>query len=276
MKKVVYQGARGCFSELAAGRFFDEPIKGKNVSRFEDIFETLKNRKGFLGIIPIENSLMGSLHRNYDLLLEYDCWIIGEVELKITYDLLANHQAKQKAIEEVWSHPIVLEQCRRFVGKHPEFKVKPVYDSAGAAGIIKKNKRLDVAVIAGQGIGQLYGLRTVEQRIEDDPQNFTRFLVISQKKEIVHGKDLKTTLVFGVKNEVGILFRCLSIFALRNIDLTKLESRPIIGKPWEYLFYIDFNGSVEDENCKHAIESLREAVGYVKCLGSYPMKGWSK
>jgi len=272
MKKVFYQGERGCFSEIAAEKFFDNPIKGIGVPKFEAVFEAVKSKRNVYGIIPIENSLTGSIHQNYDLLLKYDIWIAGEMKLKITYNLLALPDVNLRLINEIWSHPVALNQCKEFLTRHSKYKIVPVYDTAGAAKILKKEKRYNVGVLAGPQVAKLYGLKALKQKVEDNSQNYTRFLIISAEKKICTGKNVKTSLVFGVKNALGILFKCLSVFVLRNIDLTKLESRPIIGKPWEYLFYIDFKGSMDDENCKHALENLSEVVTYLKILGSYELK----
>ena len=272
MKRIFYQGERGCFSELAAEKFFDSPIEGIGVPTFEAVFEAVKNERDGYGIIPIENALTGSIHQNYDLILKYDLWIVGEVRLKITFNLLAHPGVPLASIKEVWSHPVALDQCKEFFARHPEYKVVPVYDTAGAAKILEKEKRTDVGILAGPQVAKLYGLQVLEQKVEDNPQNFTRFLILSREKKICAGQNVKTSIVFGVKNAPGILFKCLSVFALRNIDLAKLESRPIIGKPWEYLFYIDLKGSIEDENCKGAVENFSEVVVYLKILGSYELK----
>ncbi len=274
MKKVFYQGAKGCFSELAALEFFGKSPKKIGVPRFEDIFEKVNNEKGTYGIIPVENSLTGSIHQNYDLLLKHNLWVIGEVKLRIIHNLLVHpdSDASLKSINEVWSHPEALAQCKSFLSSHLEYKIVSFYDTAGAAKIAKEEKRYDVGVIAGPRVAKFYGFKTIKENVEDNPQNYTRFLIISRERKIYKEKNVRTMLVFGVKNEPSILFRCLGVFALRNIDLTKLESRPIVGKPWEYIFYIDFKGSIEDENCKHAIDTLREVVEYVRFLGSYVAK----
>ena len=272
MKKVYYQGDKGCFSELAACKFFDSSIKGIGVATFEDVFKTVKNKKSTYGIIPVENTLTGSIHQNYDSLLKYDLWIVGEVKLKITFSLLAQTKVSLKSINEIWSHPVALNQCKEFLARHPKYNTVAVYDTAGAAKILKKERRYDVGILAGPQVAKLYGLRTLKKEIENNSQNFTRFLILSCKKKIYSGRYVKTSLAFGVKNAPGILFKCLSVFALRNVDLVKLESRPIIGKPWEYLFYIDLKGSFEDENCRHAVDALSEVVAYLKFLGSYELK----
>jgi prephenate dehydratase len=272
MKKVVYQGERGCNSEAASNKFFPKNVKRLGVRTFRDIFEKVNTEKETYGVVPVENSLTGSIHQNYDLLLEYNLWITGEVKLRIIHNLLAPPGTTLKSIKEIWSHPEALAQCRDFLSSHPEYKVVSVYDTAGAAKIVKEEKRKDVAIIAGPQVARLYGFKKLKEGVESHPDNFTRFLIISKERKIYTGENARTMLVFGVKNEPGILFRCLSIFALRNIDLTKLESRAVVGKPYEYLFYIDFKGSLENENCRHAVENLKEVVAYLKLLGSYIVK----
>jgi len=270
---VIFQGAKGSFSEQAARKFFGRRFRTIGVYSFEEIFDKIKTSTDLYGVIPIENSLSGSIHHNYDLLLESGCYILGELELKISFSLMAAPSTDLDTIREIQAHPVVFEQCRKFLRKHTHLKPVSVYDSAGAAQKLNSSPKRDVAVIAGTGVNKIYGLKVLQPAIEDAPQNYTRFLLIKNKKEIYSGKNAKTTLVFGVENSPGILFRCLSVFALRNIDLTKIESRPIIGKPWEYLFYIDFRGSIDDANCYSAITELGRQVVYCRFLGSYQIKG---
>jgi prephenate dehydratase len=272
MKKVVYQGERGCNSETASNKFFPKNVKRIGVRTFRDIFEKVNTEKETYGVVPVENTLTGSIHQNYDLLLEYNLWVTGEVKLRIIHNLLAPPGTTLKSIKEIWSHPEALAQCRDFLSSHPEYKVVSVYDTAGAAKLVKEQKTKDVAIVAGPQVAKLYGFKKLKENIESHPDNFTRFLIISNEKKIYTGENARTMFVFGVKNEPGILFRCLSIFALRNINLTKLESRAVVGRPYEYLFYIDFEGTMEDENCKHAVETLKEVVTYFKLLGSYMIK----
>ncbi len=264
---LYYQGEHGAFSEMAGQYFFKEPVCSLGKSDFEGVVSALNSDENCFGVLPIENSLTGSIHSNYDLLLKYNHWIIGEVVLRITYNLFAIDE--NATIREIWSHPVALEQCKCFLQNNLGYRVLSFFDSAGAAKIVKNENRSDVGIIAGPHIGDIYGLKRVAERIEDNPMNFTRFLILSREKRIYAGDDVKTSLVFGVKNEPGILFRCLSIFALRNIDLLKLESRPIIGKPWVAFFYIDFKGSIAEEKCAMAIETLNQVAVYFRLLGSY-------
>ncbi len=272
MKKVVYQGEPGCNSHVASNKFFPKNIKRSGVKTFKDIFDMVKNNKETYGVVPVENSLTGSIHQNYDLLLDYNLWVIGAVKLRIEHNLMAPTGQDIKSIKEVWSHPEALAQCRDFLASHPEYKVVSVYDTAGAAKLVKEQKIKNVAIIAGPQVAKLYGFKKLKENIESHPDNFTRFLIISRDKKIYTGENARTMFVFGVKNEPGILFRSLSIFALRNINLTKLESRAVVGRPYDYLFYIDFEGTMEDENCRHAVDTLKEVVTYFKLLGSYMIK----
>ncbi|MGQ9664118.1 MAG: prephenate dehydratase [bacterium] len=266
---VYYQGTNGAYSELAAKIFFGSSVKTQGLMRFEDIFLRFPESPENYGILPIENSLMGSIHKNYDLLLNNNVWIIGEVELRITYNFFVLE--KKSSIKEIWAHPSVLEQCREFIAQNQNYHFVPWFDSAGAADIVKKDNRADIGIIAGPQVGDIYGLQCIASNVEDNPNNFTRFLILAIREKIYEGNNAKTSIVFGLKNQPGVLFRCLSIFALRNIDLLKLESRPVIGKPWEYIFYIDLRGSIKDINCKNAIETLKEVSIFFKFLGSYPL-----
>jgi prephenate dehydratase len=272
MNTVCYQGEKGSFSELAVRKYFGPKTKSIGFFQFDDVFRAVRDHKHAFGVIPIENTLMGSIHQNYDLLLKYDLWITGEIKLRISFNFFAQPGARNQDLKEIWSHPIALEQCQRFLSSRPRGRVKPVYDTAGAAKILSETRRNDVGIIAGPQVAKLYSLRTVEKKIEDNPQNYTRFLVLGKEKNVDPGPTAKTSLAFGVKNAPGVLFRCLSVFALRNIDLVKLESRPIIGKPWEYLFYIDFRGGLDEAKSQNAVESLTEAAVYTKVLGCYAEK----
>ncbi len=265
--KVYFQGTRGAYSEVAAFTYFDSHIETIGTKRFEDTIDAINYDSEAYAILPIENSLMGSIHRNYDLLLTNEVWIVAEVELRITYNLFGI--CSKEDINEIWAHPAVLEQCRNFLAENSNCRAVSFFDSAGAAEVVVRENRKDVGIIAGPQAGTIYGLKTLREQIEDHKMNFTRFLILSKRKKIYAGNDAKSSLVFGVKNEPGILFRSLSIFALRNIDLIKLESRPIVGKPWEYIFYIDFRGSIAQEHCRNAVDNLGEVSVYYKFLGSY-------
>jgi len=269
VKKVYYQGERGSFSELAAQKFFRGRTDRIGVYKFEDVFAAIKGHRDRYGVIPIENSLTGSIHRNYDLLIKSDLFIIGEIKHRISFDFFTAREVDPKDIKEAWSHPVAFDQCKTFLACNPDYKIVPVYDSAGMAGALAAAKRHDVGLIAGPQVGRIHRLHVVKENIEDHPNDFTRFLIISNHQTTCKKSSAKTSLAFGVKNAPGVLFRCLSIFALRNIDLVKLESRPIIGRPWEYLFYVDFLGSIEHQNCQKAVEKLKDETLFTKVLGCY-------
>jgi len=272
MITVYYQGEKGSFSEIAASRFFKGNGKCIGLFNFAQVFKAVKTKKNSYGIVPLENTLMGSIHQNYDLLLRSGLWIVGETKIQISFNLYALRTSSLHKITEIWSHPVALEQCKVFLSRHQNLQITPVYDAAGVAKNIIDQNRYDVGLIAGPEVGRVYGLQLIKGKIEDSSHNYTRFLAVSNTRKVSRKQSAKTSIVFGVKNAPGILFRCLSIFALRNIDLVKLESRPFVGKPWEYLFYVDFIGSAEEEKCMKAIDDLKDIAVYTKILGSYETK----
>jgi prephenate dehydratase len=222
-----------------------------------------------LGFIPIENSLAGSIHQNYDLLLRNSLYVVGEHRLRVNHCLIANPGAHLAQITRVISHPQALAQCAAYLRRLPGVTVEPVYDTAGSVKMIREQADLKVAAIASRRAAQLYGMQILAESIEDDPANFTRFLMIA-RQPVQPKTEAKTTIVFTLKNQPGSLFRAMSALALRDIDLTKLESRPLAGKPWEYLFYIDFTGSISDDVVKRALAHLSEYAPMLRVLGSYP------
>jgi prephenate dehydratase len=221
------------------------------------------------GVIPIENSLTGSIHENYDLLLKYNLVITGEIKLRITHNLIANQGADLSSIKKVYSHPQAISQCKDYFSKHKNIELVSVYDTAAAARMVKEKGTLKEAAIASGQAALDYGLKILATGIESNHMNYTRFLIISQKmgKE---NEDSKTSIVFSTKNIPGALFKSLSVFALRDIDLYKIESRPVPGTPWEYIFYLDFDGDIRQEKIKKAISHLEEIANFLKILGSYP------
>jgi len=266
---VAFQGEPGAFSEQAAKKFFGSGVKVLPCRSFEDVFESVARKRALHGIIPIENALFGSIHQNYDLLQQYDIPIIGEIKLRIVHALLAPCGVKLKDIRKIYSHPQALGQCDLFVRTLKHAEAVAAYDTAGAAKAVKEQKRKDSAAIASVDAAKVYGLQILRRGIENDHRNFTRFLVISKRKPLP-SRNAKTSIVVSMNNVPGALFRALSVFALRDIDLYKIESRPLVGKPWEYLFYIDFEGSVNNERSAQALRHLREITATMKILGSYP------
>ena len=269
MKRVAFQGELGAYSELAIYTFFENKVKVLPKETFAMIFEAVSKREADYGIIPIENSLAGSIHENYDLLLKHDLVITGEVKLRIVHTLMVNKGVKYTDVKRIYSHPQALSQCKDFLSSLSGVELISVYDTAGAARRIRDNKAMDEAAIASEQAALDYKLEIIKSGIESNHKNFTRFLILSRElsDEVV---DPKTSVVFATKNIPGALFKSLSVFALRDIDLLKIESRPLPGSPWEYIFYLDFSGDIRHEVIKKAINHLEEIARLLKVLGSYP------
>lgn len=266
---IAFQGAHYAFSEIAARQFFGQEVTVQPCRTFEQVFNSVSRGTAHFGIIPIENSLTGSIHRNYDLLLEHDLRIVGEVFLRVEQHLIANKGIELSEIKTIYSHPQALEQCRKFLTSLKNVDAVASYDTAGSVKMIRDKNMKDAAAIASKWAAQDYGMQILKEEIEDIPENFTRFLVLSLKESNVE-KVNKTSVVFSMKNIPGALFKGLSVFALRDIDLLKIESRPLRGRPWAYIFYLDFAGHMGEERCKNAIRHLQEITSFLKVLGSYP------
>ncbi|NOY57857.1 MAG: prephenate dehydratase [Calditrichaeota bacterium] len=266
---IAFQGAHYAFSEIAARRFFGEEVKVQPCRTFEQVFTSVSRGTAHYGIIPIENSLTGSIHRNYDLLLEHDLRIVGEVFLRVEQHLIANKGIDLKEIKTIYSHPQALEQCRKFLTSLNNVDAVASYDTAGSVKMIRDKSMKDAGAIASKWAAQDYDMQILKEEIEDIPENFTRFLILSPKESTLENVN-KTSVVFSMKNIPGALFKGLSVFALRDIDLLKIESRPLRGRPWAYIFYLDFAGHMGEERCKNAIRHLQEITSFLKVLGSYP------
>ena len=270
-RKVAFQGERGAYSEVAARELLGKSITPVPCDSFETLFERVEKKRTDLGVIPIENSLVGSIHKNYDLLLEHNLKVIGEVQLRVSHALIAPPGASFKNISKVYSHPMALEQCRKFFQKHKTIAPISYYDTAGAVRMIAESGLTNSAAIASPYAAQIYKMKLLQQAIEDEKHNYTRFLLLSRTQSNFKGK-AKTSIVFSLKSEPGALFKALSVFALRSIDLTKIESRPSRQQAWQYYFYVDFQGSVRDKLINHALDHLAEITHFIKILGSYPYR----
>ena len=266
--RIAFQGEPGAYSEAAAIRFTDHADLLPCES-FDDVFTAVATGKATHGILPVENSIGGSIHRNYDLLLEHDLPIVGEVVLDITHNLLALPGTTMEQVKKIYSHPQALAQCERFLRSLPGVSVEATYDTAGSAKLVKEKGLKDAAAIASERAAQVFGLEILKPEIQDFSDNITRFLVVSRTADSDLQAD-KTTVVFSLPNEPGSLFKALSVFALREIDLTKIESRPIRGRPWEYLFYVDLPVGRHDLRCARALVHLAEFARSMRTLGSYP------
>lgn len=265
--RVAYQGEPGAYGEQAVYDFYG-PVETQPCESFEAAFEAVVSGSCDSGLIPIENSLAGSIHRNYDLLLENKLHIVGEYPLRVQHCLIGFPGVKKAEIKHVISHPQALGQCMGYL-RALGVKTEPVYDTAGSVKMLKAGGERTTAAIASRRAAEIYEMQILQENIEDNPENYTRFLAIAHQPVVPAG-EAKTSIVFTLKSQPGALFRALSVFALRDIDLTKIESRPLAGKPWEYLFYIDFAGAAQEAHVVKALDNLAEYVLMLRILGSYP------
>ncbi len=264
--KIAFQGEPGAYSEQAVFNYFGDVETGPSES-FDMVFDSVVSGECAYGLIPIENSLAGSIHQNYDLLLRHDLHIVGEYLLRVQHCLIVLPGVKKEEIRKAISHPQALGQCAAYL-RGLVIKPESVYDTAGSVKMLKESGAHDTAAIASRRAAEIYGMQILEEGIEDNPENYTRFLAIA-KEAVQPAGEAKTSIVFTLKNQPGSLFKALSVFALRDLDLTKIESRPLQGKPWEYLFYIDFIGSTYEETVRKALDHLSEYALMLRVLGSY-------
>jgi prephenate dehydratase len=269
--KIAIQGERGSFSHEAVLTFLGKsPLAPCSLSA--EVFDSLEQRRAGAALIPLENSLAGSVAEHYDLLLARDVRIEREFRLRIRHNLIAAPGVTLKDVRRVMSHPVALDQCRDFFRSHPQITAVPFYDTAGSVKHVISAGLRDAAGIAGKQAAAEYKGRILLSGLEDDKQNFTRFVLISRGKRgrTTHPKSAnKTSVCFSLKNMPGVLFKALSVFALRDISLSKIESRPRRGHPWEYVFYVDYLAGDEDR-ARKALDHLREISEFVKVLGVYP------
>jgi prephenate dehydratase len=272
-KRVSFQGEKGAFSQVAVQQLLGNDVEVVPFQRFEEVFRALADGKVDAAAIPIENTLHGSVHENYDHLVNFELPIQAETNVRVSHSLSACPGVPFRSIRRVFSHPVALNQCLKFFEANPQLERVPFYDTAGSVKMIMEEKPSDAAAIASSIAAGLYGARILKKGIEDDPSNFTRFFLLTRPgSRPIKPKNAqwKTTLVFRTRNVPGALFRCLSAFALRDISCTKIESRPLRGTPWEYLFYLDFLGRSDDPVSLKALGHLSEMADLVRVLGTYP------
>ncbi|KAK3001007.1 hypothetical protein RJ639_021115, partial [Escallonia herrerae] len=277
-------GVSGAYSESAA----EKAYPGCEVvpcEQFDIAFQAVENWLVDRAVLPIENSLGGSIHRNYDLLLRHRLHIVGEVQFAVRHCLLANHGVRVEDLKRVLSHPQALAQCENTLTKLGVIR-EAVDDTAGAAQFVALHQLKDTGAVASLGAASIYDLNVLAQDIQDDSDNITRFLMLA-REPIIPGTDrpFKTSIVFSLEEGPGVLFKALAVFAMRNINLTKIESRPQRRQPlrqpvgttngslkyFDYLFYVDFEASMADPNSQNALRHLKEFATFLRVLGSYPM-----
>jgi len=266
--KVAFQGERGAFSESAVYAFFGKKVEVKPCRDLTEVFENVSKQETRFGVVPIENSLEGSVNQTYDLFLTHDLKVCGEIILRVSHCLIANPGVTLADIKTVYSHPQALAQCRIFLERLGS-ELVPTYDTAGSVKMLKEKGLKNAAAVASAKAAEIYGMQILSREIEDNPTNHTRFFVLSREDSPITGKD-KTSIIFAAAHTPGSLHQALSEFAKRNINLTKIESRPTKQKAWEYNFYLDFEGHRTEENCAAALKALQKSGAFLKILGSYP------
>ena len=273
--RVAFQGELGAFSQQAIRQLLGPRAEPVPYQRFDEVFAALRGEKVDAAALPIENTLHGSVHENYDLLLRYDFEITAETNVRIVHNLIAPPGVTFERVRKVYSHPVALNQCLDFFRQYKRMAPMTFYDTAGSVKTIMKERPTDAAAIASELAAKIYGGKILRREIEDDRQNFTRFFLLEppgSKPRTLRGaakNPWKTSLVFSTKNIPGALFRALSALALRDLNLVKIESRPLRGKPWEYLFYLDLLGRSSDPVVRKALGHLEELADFLRVLGTY-------
>jgi prephenate dehydratase len=276
---VAFQGELGAFSQQAARQLAGDSVRVLPCERFEQVFRAVAEGTATAAAIPIENTLHGSVHENYDHLLNFDLRIVGETRVRIVHNLIAPPGLTLAQVRTVYSHPVALNQCLDFFAEHPEVRRESFYDTAGSVKMIMEKRPPGAAAIASMVAAEIYGAHVLKKSIEDDRENHTRFFLLQKpgkKCEAAKARidgPAKTTVVFTTKNTAGALFRALGALALRDLSVAKIESRPMRGRPWEYLFYLDFHGHTGDQKVKNALGHLAELADFLRVLGCYEASG---
>ena len=272
-ERIAFQGEPGAFSEEAVRQLLGPDVQTVPCNWFDVAFKAVRSGEVSGAIVPIENTLHGSIHENYDHLQQFGLPIVAETNVRIVHNLIAMPGVRFNQVKRVYSHPVALAQCVKFFEAHPEIERVPFYDTAGSVKMLMEQKVPDAAAIASALAAPAYGAHILKRSIEDDRANFTRFFLLRPPGAVVPPAGdgaWKTSIVFTTKNTPGSLFRALSALALRDLSLTKIESRPFRGRPWEYLFYVDFLGHTEETRVDNALRHIGEQAEIVKVLGCYP------
>lgn len=266
--KVGFQGESGSYSEASARIQYPNPNYSFVPFRsFRELFEGVESSTVDLAVVPIENSTEGSVNETYDLLVEKPLYVIGEIYQKIHHCLIINKNSSPDEISVIYSHPQALAQCRKYI-QNRHLESVPMYDTAGSVKFIKETHNAGAAAIASKHAAQIYDMKVVEEDIEDNSNNFTRFLIISKRYDS-NTDDNKISVIFSISHTPGSLYSVLQEFALRNINLTKIESRPTKNIPWEYYFFVDLEGNINDDKVSTSLSAVKTATIFFKLLGSY-------
>lgn len=266
--RIVFQGAEGAYTELATKKYFGDHCDSFHVSTWKDAMEAIKNGDADYGVLPIENSSAGIVSENYDLLVEYDNYIVGEQIIRVEHALLGLPEAELSDITNVYSHPQALMQCAEYLNAHKDWEKISVKNTAIAAKKIGDDKKISHAAIAGKGNADIYGLKVLENGIEDNKGNSTRFIIVTNRKVFVEHAN-KISICFEIPHESGSLYHMLSHFIYNNLNMSKIQSRPVKDKNWEYRFFVDFDGNLTDSAVQNALRGLKEETASLKILGNY-------
>lgn len=266
--RVIYQGEPGAYSEMAAIRFFGDSIQAKGLEQFEDVFLALKNGEADYGVLPIENSSTGAIRQIYDLMAQYDYFVVGETTVAIQHCLMALPGATLDTIRTVYSHEQGLFQCEQYLNRHPNWSQVPRADTAGSANMVAHSGDRSKAAICSRRSADLYGLEILAEAINSNSNNTTRFVVVSQKMELREGRD-KISTCFCVPHQSGSLHEILTIFAVHGLNMVRLESRPIQARNWEYMFFMEFTGDVTAQGMEGVFRELTQLAEQVRVLGNF-------
>lgn len=266
--RIVFQGVEGAYSQMALKEYFGEHTNSYHVETWRDAMEAIKNGEADYAVLPIENSSAGIVPENYDLLVEYDNCIVGEQIIKIDHALLGVKGAKLSDIDTVYSHPQALMQCSKYLEEHREWDKKSLKNTAASAQKIQQDGRKNQAAIANIKTADIYGLEVLDEAIQNNQDNSTRFIIVTGKK--IYEKNAgKISICFEVPHESGSLYHMLSHFIYNDLNMNKIESRPVEGQAWEYRFFVDFDGNLKDGAVQNALSGLKEEANHVKILGNY-------
>ena len=267
--RVVYQGVPGAYSEQASLDFFGPGVRAQGLEQFEDCFLALREGRADYAVLPIENSSTGAIRQIYDLLTQYECYVVGEATVRVEHCLMALPGATLDGITHVYSHEQGLFQCERYLHAHPGWKQVPQADTAGSARMVARSGDLTKAAICSARAAELYGLEILARAINHNTQNTTRFVVVSPRLELRPGADKVSTL-FVLPHEAGSLHEVLTAFSVHGLNMVKLESRPLPGRSWEYMFFLEFTGAPEDPAVSDALHELAQTTGEFRVLGWFP------
>lgn len=265
---VCFQGEKGSYSHEASEKYFGKRVAVKPCRTLREVFHAVEAKRIAFGVVPVENSYEGSINETHDLLSITGSKVCGEVQVRVRHCLIARPGTRQRQIRTVYSHPQALAQCAKYLRRH-KLEAMPYYDTAGSVKLVKTMRSSEVAAIASRRAAELHSMEIVSEGIEDSGVNYTRFFILGRKIAPRSGDD-KTSIIFGVEHEPGSLYQALNALSSRGLNLTKIESRPVKNTPWQYNFFVDFQGHVQDGACQEALSGLRGKSTFVKVLGSYP------